>query len=298
MRPRGRTTFRRLRPPRRPLRPTPDEGGAAPYHRGVIVLAVCSLKGGVGKTSVTLGLVAAARAAGLRTLVVDLDPQGDSTAGLDVDGEVSASSALVIDEPRRRHLRAATLRSHWSDGDHPPVDVVVGGDDLAAMDRTDLSSRRLTSLRTVLDKVSDDHDLVLVDCPPSLGGLTRIGLAAADRAIIVTEPGVFAIAAADRALRAVHDVRTQLNPRLQPLGIVINRVRPNIGEHRYRVEELTSLFGPLVLTQQIPERTAVQRAQGAYVPIHALRNPGAREVAALFDGILAHALRAARRQRS
>ena len=149
----------------------------------------------------------------------------------------------------------------------------------------------------VLDKVSGDHDLVLVDCPPSLGGLTRIGLAAADRAIIVTEPGVFAIAAADRALRAVHDVRTQLNPRLQPLGIVINRVRPNIGEHRYRVEELTSLFGPLVLTQQIPERTAVQRAQGAYVPIHALRNPGAREVAALFDGILAHALRAARRQR-
>ena len=73
---------------------------------------------------------------------------------------------------------------------------------------------------------------------------------------------VFAIAAADRALRAVHEVRSTLNPRLQPLGIVVNRVRSNIGEHRYRVEELTSLFGPLVLTQQIPERTAVQRAQG------------------------------------
>ena len=166
------------------------------------------------------------------------------------------------------------------------------------MDRTDLSSRRLTSLRTVLAKVEADHDLVLVDCPPSLGGLTRIGLTAADRAIIVTEPGVFAIAAADRALRAVHEVRSTLNPRLQPLGIVVNRVRSNIGEHRYRVEELTSLFGPLVLTQRIPERTSVQRAQGAFVPIHALRNPGAREVAALFDGILAHALRAARRQRA
>lgn len=263
-----------------------------------MVVAVCSLKGGVGKTSVTLGLASAAREAGLRTLVVDLDPQGDTTAGLDVSGEVTAGMAKVIDDPRRRHLRASLLASGWGEGSGAPVDVAVGGPDLAHLDRTDLSSRRLTSLRTVLDKVSGDHDLVLVDCPPSLGGLTRIGLAAADRAIIVTEPGVFAIAAADRALRAVHDVRTQLNPRLQPLGIVINRVRPNIGEHRYRVEELTSLFGPLVLTQQIPERTAVQRAQGAYVPIHALRNPGAREVAALFDGILAHALRAARRQRS
>lgn len=263
----------------------------------MVVLAVCSLKGGVGKTSVTLGLVSAARHAGLRTLVVDLDPQGDSTAGLDVEGEVVTTSALVIEEPRRRNLRAATLHSHWSDGDHAPIDVVVGGEDLARMDRTDLSSRRLTSLRSVLDKVAEEHDLVIIDCPPSLGGLTRIGLAAADRAIIVTEPGVFAIAAADRALRAVHDVRTQLNPRLQPLGIVVNRLRPNIGEHRFRVEELSSLFGPLVLTQRIPERTSVQRAQGAYVPIHDLRNPGAREVAGLFDGILAHALRAARRRR-
>ncbi|MEN3122212.1 MULTISPECIES: ParA family protein [Janibacter] len=261
----------------------------------MVVIAVCSLKGGVGKTSVTLGMTSAAREAGLRTLVVDLDPQGDSTAGLDIEDEVTSSSALVIEEPRRRNLRAATRRSHWSEGAAAPIDVVVGGLDLARLDRTDLSSRGLTSLRTVLDKVDDEYDLVIVDCPPSLGGLTRIGLAAADRAVIVTEPGVFAIAAADRALRAVHEVRTSLAPRLQPLGIVINRVRAHIGEHQYRVEELTSLFGPLVLSQHIPERTSVQRAQGAYAPIHAFRGSGAREVAGLFDGILAHALRAARR---
>ena len=110
----------------------------------MIVLAVCSLKGGVGKTSVTLGLVSAARQAGLRTLVVDLDPQGDSTAGLDVDGDVTSTSATIIDDPRRRHLRAATLRSHWSEGSAAPVDVVVGGAELARLDRTDLSTRALT----------------------------------------------------------------------------------------------------------------------------------------------------------
>lgn len=260
----------------------------------MVVIAVCSLKGGVGKTSVTLGLTSAARAAGLRTLVIDLDPQGDTTVGLDVGTDVTSTSADLVEDPRRRHLRAATSRSRWSEG-AAHVDVVVGGEALARLDRTDLSSRRLISLRTVLDKVADEYDLVLIDCPPSLGGLTRIGLAAADRALIVTEPGVFAIAAADRALRAVHDVRSRLNPRLQPLGIIVNRVRPNISEHRFRVEELTSLFGPLVLAQRIPERTSVQRAQGAFAPIHDLKDPGAREAAALFDGILAHVQRAARR---
>lgn len=258
-----------------------------------MVVAVCSLKGGVGKTSVTLGLVSSARAAGLRTLVVDLDPQGDTTAGLDVTGEVTVGTATVIDDPRRRHLRASLLRSGWSEGSAAPIDVAVGGADLAHLDRTDLSSRRLTSLRTVLDKVADGYDLVLVDCPPSLGGLTRVGLAAADRALVVTEPGVFAVAAADRALRAVHEVRTDLRPELQPLGIIVNRVRRNIGEHRYRVEELVSLFGPLVLAQRIPERTAMQRAQGAFAPIHAFATPGAREVAELFDGVLAHIQRVA-----
>lgn len=257
-----------------------------------MVIAVCSLKGGVGKTSVTLGLASAARTAGLRTLVVDLDPQGDTTAGLDVSGEIPTTSARLLDDPRRRHLRACTLPSGWSEGGDAPLDVAVGGPGLARLDRTDLSSRRLTSLRVVLDKVADHYDLVLVDCPPSLGGLTRTGLAAADRALIVAEPGVFAIAAADRALRAVHDVRTELRVELQPLGIVVNRVRHHIGEHRFRVEELTSLFGPLVLPQRIPERTVLQRAQGAYAPIHAFTGTGAREVAGLFDGILAHALRA------
>ena len=179
--------------------------------------------------------------------------------------------AKVIDDPRRRHLRACTLRSGWSEGGEAPIDVTIGGDELARMDRTDLSSRRLTSLRVVLDKIAKHHDLVLIDCPPSLGGLTRVGLAAADRALVVTEPGVFAIAAADRALRAVYDVRTELRPERQPLGIVLNRVRSHIGEHRFRVEELTSLFGPLVLPQHIPERTALQRAQGAYAPIHSLQ---------------------------
>ncbi|GAA3604157.1 ParA family protein [Marihabitans asiaticum] len=264
----------------------------------MIAVAVCSLKGGVGKTTVTLGLTSAALTAGLRVLVLDLDPQGDATAGLDAAGEIPSTLAKVVDDPRRRHLQACTVPSRWTDegeGGEPAsvIDVAVGGEQIAQHDRTDLSSRRLLSLRTVLAKVAkeDRYDLVVIDCPPSLGGLTRMGLAAADRVVVVTEPGVFAIAAADRALRAVHDVRSTLKVPVQPLGILVNRVRGHLAEHSYRVEELRSLFGPLVMVGEIPERTAVQRAQGAFAPVHRLKDPGGRQVASIFDALLQRALR-------
>lgn len=261
----------------------------------MITVAVCSLKGGVGKTTVTLGLASAARAAGLRVLVLDLDPQGDAAAGLDAAGEIPSTLAKVVDDPRRRHLQACTVPSRWTEEGEggAVVDVAVGGESMAQHDRTDLSSRRMLSLRTVLSKVAKDdrYDLVVIDCPPSLGGLTRMGMAAADRVVIVTEPGVFAIAAADRALRAVHDVRSTLKVPVQPLGILVNRVRGHLAEHSYRVEELRSLFGPLVMVGEIPERTAVQRAQGAFAPVHRLKDPGGRQVAALFDALLSRALR-------
>ena len=252
-------------------------------------IAVCSWKGGVGKTSVVMGLASAARARGLCTLIVDLDPQGDATFGLGVVGGDLGTVADVIDRPKRAVLSAAIRPSEWST-DEAVVDVAIGGAGLMHDDRTDLGPRETTALRRVLAKVEAEYDVVIIDCPPSMGGLTRIGLAAADRALIVTEPGVFAVNAAERALRAVAEVRADDNPDLEPLGILVNRARGHLTEHRYRTEELTSVFGSSVLTQRIPERTAIQRAQGSFTPIHDLKDRGAREVAGIFDEILAAAI--------
>ncbi|WP_370890824.1 ParA family protein [Janibacter sp. GXQ6167] len=252
-------------------------------------IAVCSWKGGVGKTSVVMGLASAARSRGVRTLIVDLDPQGDATFGLGVVGSDSGTLADVIDRPKRTVLSAAIRASEWS-RDGAPVDVAIGGAGLMHDDRTDLGPRETTALRRVLAKVEADYDVVIVDCPPSMGGLTRIGLAAADRALIVTEPGVFAVNAAERALRAVASIREDDNPDLHLLGILVNRARGHLSEHRYRTEELASVFGSSVLAEQIPERTAIQRAQGSFTPIHDVKDRGAREVARIFDQILAEAL--------
>jgi chromosome partitioning protein len=254
----------------------------------VLVLGVCSLKGGVGKTSVTLGLASAALERGLRTLVVDLDPQGDATMALGARAAAGADVASVLDEPGEASVQRSTAQSTWAD---EGLDVLVGSERSAAHDRLDDAD--VDRLRYALSWVHG-YDLVLVDCPPSLGGLTRTGLTAADRAIVVTEPGLFAVMAVGRAMRTIDELRRGPAPQLQPLGIAVNRVRARSVEQAFRQEELATLYGPLVLSPSVPERAALQQAQGAAQPVHVWPGAAAAELARVFDALLDRALRAPR----
>lgn len=213
----------------------------------MFVVSVCSLKGGVGKTSVVLGLAAAAMNRGLATLVVDLDPQGDATYGLGVE-PADADAGDVLDKPKRKVLQSAVVASPWATGDQV-LHVMPGSPETADFDRPDARGKSLHSLRTALDKL--EYDLVIIDAPPSLSGLTRSALVASDRAIIVAEPGAFAVNAATRLLTAIDEIRRREAKRLQPLGIVVNRYRPNMREHAAQLRVLERTFGPLLLSPQI-----------------------------------------------
>ncbi|MBD3752787.1 MAG: ParA family protein, partial [Micrococcales bacterium] len=90
------------------------------------------------------------------------------------------------------------------------------------------------------------------------------------------------------------EIRRGLSPRLQPLGIVVNRVRPQSIEHQFRIKELREMFGPLVLSPQLPERTSLQQAQGAAKPLHIWPGDSAQELAADFDAILDRVMRTGR----
>lgn len=256
-------------------------------------MAVLSLKGGVGKTSVVLGLAGAALLRGVRTLVVDLDPQGNSTSTLE-PGETATTLADVLIDPRRSVLQGAIAASAWGDG----LDVLVGAEEVEAHNRPDPDSKRLARLDQALSKLDGSADsssappyrLVLMDCPPSLGQLTRSGLVAADRALLVTEPTIYAVTGVQRAFEAVQNEREH-NPDLQPLGVVVNRARIRSHEHSYRIRELREIFGPLVLPTVLPDRSAMQHAQGAGVPIQHWGTPGAQEMTAAFDALLARVLR-------
>lgn len=264
------------------------------------VVTVLSLKGGVGKTTVALGLAGAAQQHGLRALLVDLDPQANSTIALD-PGAAEATVADVLDDPRRSVLEQAVVPSGWGEG----LDVLVGDERTERHNNPDPNGKQLGRLGRALERLSgqdDDRDpyrLVIIDCPPSLGQLTRSALACAHRALLVTDPTMFAVSGVQRAFDAVQAERQRGNPDLQPLGVLINRVRPRNTEHEFRIAELRELFGPLVLSGVLPDRSAIQQAQGACLPIQRWDTPGAREVSAVFTMLLGRVLRSEkpRRQR-
>ena len=271
----------------------------------MLVVATLSLKGGVGKTTVALGLAGAALQHDVRTLVVDLDPQANSTIALD-PAPTTATVADVLDEPRRSVLHRAIARSGWGDG----VDVLVGAEQTERHNHPDPSPKQLDQLRRALQRLVDadgllsdpaggadePYRLVIIDCPPSLGQLTRSALAAAHRAVLVTDPTMFAVSGVQRAFDAVQTERQRGNHDLQPLGVLINRVRPRNTEHEFRISELRELFGPLVLTGVLPDRSAIQQAQGACMPIQRWDTPGAREASAVFTLLLGRVLRSDRRR--
>lgn len=250
------------------------------------VVSISSLKGGVGKTTVTLGLASAAFAANLRTLVVDFDPQSDVSTGLGVDSRDRLNVADVLANPKLKTVRQAIAPAGWSAPGHASIDVMIGSPSAVNFDGPHPTAREVWRLEEALATVEDDYDLVLIDCAPSLNALTRTAWAASDRVVVVTEPGLFSVAAADRALRAVEEVRRGLSPRLQPLGLIINRVRAQSLEHQFRIQELRDMFGPLVLQPQLPERTSLQQAQGAARPVHAWPGEAAADMAHNFDQLL------------
>jgi len=262
----------------------------------VLVVSVCSLKGGVGKTSVTLGLASAALARGVPTLVVDLDPQADATTALDVRAPRDGSISEVLATGKRRAFETAVAPSHWSVDEPGLLDVLVGSPDAARFDGPRPREQALGRLASALRRMGAGYQLVLIDCPPSLGALTQTGLMASHRALVVTEPALFSVTAADRALQAIDEMRQGAAPGLQPLGVLVNRYRERSPEHRYRVSELLEMFGPLVLTPSVPERSALQQAQGASQAIHRWPGPAAAELSTIFDAHLSRVMRASTRR--
>ena len=242
------------------------------------IAAFLNQKGGVGKTTVTLGLASAAAQAGHRVLVVDLDPQGSSTWVLGHD----PCGGSAVD------CRRAWRASHGP-AQHLDVEVGSGGRSRACLVRSlqDHEAGKPKRLRRALRHVAGDYDAVLIDCPPSLGNLTMSGLIAADLALIVVEPAALGLRGIGAVADAIDEVWDPHNPDLELAGVIVNKVPAISGEAERRYDELARIVGRKTIWQpSIPQRVIVNQAIGERRPIHSF---GARsaDVSDAFDALWA-----------
>lgn len=201
----------------------------------------------------TLGVAGELAARRVRVLVIDLDAQASATKVLGVDLCERCSMADVMLEPDRYTLRDAIAATDWG------FDVAPSETALASRE-----SRRATAdefvLRRQLEGVAG-YDVVLIDCPPSLGVLTLNALAAASRLVVVTEPSFLALQGIGELLETQELVRAHYNEGLALAGVVVNRVERTV-EHRAGLAEIASYFAPDVVVAGAAEtnRGAGRRA--------------------------------------
>lgn len=249
-------------------------------------VAVGNNKGGTGKTSTTVNLAAALAEQGRRVLVVDLDPQANASrrlrAGFDPDHPTpTISEAVQVAAPG---VAADALRSSgWAEPYGPLIDVIPARFDLENRVSEAAVLGAVGRLVVALDGVDDDYDVTLIDCPPSLGHLTQLGLAAADVAVCTVEPEFDGVEGAVRFRDFIANMRGHLqNPGLELVGFIVTRVRTNLSAHSWQVDGLADTFGAdLVWTPHVPERAIIKDASDTASPLRALGSSGS-EMAWVF----------------
>jgi chromosome partitioning protein len=256
----------------------------------VLVVATLSLKGGVGKTTVALGLAGAAQAHGVRALVVDLDPQANASTGLGInprDVETSIYDVIMTDASALDCVEPTSLKNLFV----LPATIDLAG---AEIELVAAFSREL-KLRRGLDVVRAEYDVILIDCPPSLGLLTVNGLAAADDVIVPVQSEYYALEGLGQLLKNVAMVRS-LNPDLDVRGIVLTmhdartklaeqvetEVRDHFGEKVYRtvvprtvrLSEAPSFGQPIIVFDPTSRGASAYRELAKEVSGGATRRPG------------------------
>lgn len=232
------------------------------------IISLVNQKGGVGKTTTSINLAASLGILGKKTLLVDLDPQGNATTGVGIekgDLKVSLYDALIgAVEPSK-----SVKKTKFKNLDLIPSSMKLAGIEIEFVDKqhSDPTFSKGSQLKRVLYEIRDNYDYILIDCPPSLGLVTLNAFTASDSVLIPVQCEYFALEGLGQLLNTVNLVKKHLNKNLEIEGALLTMYDARTNLSNQVVKEVKKYFEDKVYKTVIPRNVRLSEAPSYGMPI-------------------------------